>query len=180
MIKYLLSRLAHYHMVGDERVPNVIDDVNSIITELRQDLKSTNSIVYVASEANNYDEVDAHSQLLFASLKLSGLIFHNYYVLDDRNKARAKELIENASLIFLSGGDTYTQNLLFNDLNLKEYLKNFNGVVLGQSAGAMNMAENVFSAPEEIVWAKPTKFTGLGLTNINIEPHFVFGENPND
>lgn len=176
MIKYLLSRLAHYHLENEERIPNEIDDVNNIMTELKQDLKSTNSIVYIASDANNYEDTDIHSQSLFEALKLSGITFHNYYILDDRNKVRAKELILNASLVFLCGGDTYTQSLLLSEINLKDILKEYNGIVLGQSAGALNMAENVFSAPEEIIWAKPTKFTGLGLTNINIEPHFILDE----
>ena len=175
MIKYLLSRLAHYRIEEENRIPNEIDDINGIITELKQDLKNMNSIVYVAS-AKNYKETDDHAQYLFEAFKLSGLTFHNYFILDDRNKKQAKELIENASLVFLCGGDTYTQNLLFNELHLKKLLKDYDGIVLGQSAGALNMAEKVFSSPEEIIWNKPIKFKGLGLTDINIEPHFILDE----
>ena len=45
---------------------------------------------------------------------------------------------------------------------------------MGQSAGAINMAEHCFNSPEELEESEPVFFDGLGLTNINIEPHFVY------
>ena len=36
------------------------------------------------------------------------------------------------------------------------------------------MADSVFNSPEEKENSEPIYFNGLGLTNINIEPHFIF------
>ena len=44
---------------------------------------------------------------------------------------------------------TYKQHEFFIEINLKELLKNYQGLVIGQSAGALNMADKVFNSPEE-------------------------------
>lgn len=88
-------------------------------------------------------------------------------------KENARDYIENADLIFLSGGDTYIEMQFFNEIHLKELLVSFDGVIIGQSAESINMATDVFNSPEEQEDSEPIYFTGLGLTDINIEPHFV-------
>ena len=74
-----------------------------------------------------------------------------------------------------------TQNKFFNDINLKELLQNTNALILGGSAGSMNCADVVYCPPElekEVVDEKFNRFLkGIGLTNINILPHFnIFKE----
>lgn len=93
--------------------------------------------------------------------------------MDNSTISNVDEYISEASLIFLSGGDTYIQNEFFKKINLSEKIKSFNGLVIGQSAGAINMAFDAFNSPEEMEESEPLFFTGLGLTNINVEPHFV-------
>ena len=56
-------------------------------------------------------------------LALSGLNFKENVVLDNRNKDDIANVLKNSSLIFLSGGDTLQQNIFFNEINLKEYIK---------------------------------------------------------
>ena len=46
-------------------------------------------------------------------------------------------------LIILAGGHVPTQNRYFQEINLKSLLKNYQGVILGISAGTMNSAETV-------------------------------------
>lgn len=36
------------------------------------------------------------------------------------------------------------------------------------------MADKIFNSPEEQEISEPLFYEGLGLTNINIEPHFVY------
>ena len=59
-------------------------------------------------------------------------------------------------------------------------IKDFNGVVLGASGGAMNMAENVYCIPEvegeHIDKSFNRILKGLALTNINIIPHYKLFE----
>lgn len=107
-------------------------------------------------------------------MKMVGITFEEYYILDGTKVNKAKEYIENADLVFLCGGDTYNQHLFFEKINLKLLLSTYSGIVMGQSAGSINMAEYCFNSPEELEKSEPIFFEGLGLTNINIEPHFVY------
>ena len=107
------------------------------------------------------------------ALNLSGLFFDEYLVLDNRNKDNVSKILEDSSLIFLCGGNTYKQNKFFNEINLKNYIKELDCVVVGISAGAINSAKDVFNSPEEEEdLINPMYLSGLELTNINIEPHF--------
>ena len=68
------------------------------------------------------------------------------------------------------------------EIKLDEILKKYNGIVIGQSAGSMNLAKMVFSPPDNIEDFKSnreTKFSGVGLTNINIMPHMVISFDDN-
>ena len=85
---------------------------------------------------------------------------------------RAKEFVDKANLIFLSGGNTFLQSEFFKEINLKALLENYNGIVVGQSAGSINMAKDVFNSPEQSENSDPIYFEGLGLTKMNIEPHW--------
>ena len=102
--------------------------------------------------------------------------FKNYNVLNNSTKDKAKELVENADFIFLCGGHLPTQNAFFNEIGLKELLKNTNALIVGGSAGSMNCADVVYCPPELEEEIEDTNFNrylnGLGLTNINILPHF--------
>jgi dipeptidase E len=97
-------------------------------------------------------------------------------VLDGRTMHNAKNLVEEADFIFLCGGHLPTQNKFFNHINLRELIKNTNALILGGSAGSMNCADIVYCPPElEGESLDPTfnrYLKGLGLTNINILPHY--------
>ncbi len=79
-----------------------------------------------------------------------------------------------SDLIVLAGGHLPTQNTFFHKIRLPELLRDYNGVVLGISAGSMNMAEIVYAQPEEPGESGPDYqrfIPGLGLTDIQICPH---------
>ena len=109
------------------------------------------------------------------ALKLSGLYFDEYLILDNRNKTKIPEVLKDSSLIFLCGGNTYIQNQFFNEINLKEYIKELDSTIVGISAGAINFADIVFNSPEEDNdLSNPCILVGLGLTEFNIEPSFRY------
>lgn len=169
---FLTSNLKHYHKIDNKKIANKIDNTNRLVDQLKENICNYNTIVYVASDSSNIDKINEYSNLLFESLKLSGIYFKNYYILDDRTKHNATNYIKQADLIFLSGGDTYIQNEFFSIINLKYLLKEYCGVIIGQSAGSINLADNVYNSPENGYNSEPIHFSGLGLTQINIEPHF--------
>lgn len=172
MIKFLTSNLNHYHKENGNKIANEVDNTNGLVDQIKQYLKATSSILFISADSKDTEKVIQYSNLLFVALKLSVISFNEYNILYEDTKNKAKELVNKADFIFLSGGDTYIQNCFFNEINLKELLKNFDGIVIGQSAGSINMATNVFNSPEEKEESEPIYFEGLGLTELNIEPHF--------
>lgn len=170
---FFTSNTRHYHETDGKKIPNKIDNTNGIVDQIKNLIDVNNSILYIASSPDDYEKVDNYASLIFNGLKLSGIHFSEYFILDNRTKNNASEYIKKANVIFLSGGDTYIQNEFFNQIHLKELLQNFEGIIIGQSAGSINMAEFVYNSPEDGEISEPIYFNGLGLSNINIEPHFV-------
>lgn len=184
MIKFLTSNFKNYHTVAGSKVANIIDNTNGIVDQVKKYLRSNKTILFIPSSSKDKEKIKLLSDILFKSLELSGIVFENYLILDDDNKNLASKLVSQADLIFLSGGDTYIQNQFFKEIKLQELLKNYTGLIIGQSAGALNMASDVFDSPISMENSFPIHFKGLGLTDINIEPHFVldttnFDENEN-
>lgn len=102
--------------------------------------------------------------------------FTRYEVLDRRTQQYAARMIRQANFIILCGGHVPTENKFFRQLKLRERLQRWDGVMLTISAGSMNCADIVFSTPEYDGEAQDPKYKtylrGLGLTDINIIPHF--------
>ena len=175
MIRILASDFNNYEKRDGQKIAHPMDNSNGIVDQIKSSLKDYKKIVFVASNMDNsHENVLVYANILFDSMKMVGINFDEYLVLDGENRKRADEYIMNASLVFLCGGDTYKQHEFFIEINLKELLKNYQGIVIGQSAGALNMADKVFNSPEEQENSEPVFYDGLGLTNINIEPHFVY------
>ena len=182
MIKILTSQVDTYLKVDNEKVVKEISDKNKLVTNIKKYLKKNSSILFIASNKNDFEKIDMYSKLLFESLKLSGITFEEYNVLDNRTIDKTNEFVDKADLIFLSGGDTFMQNEFLKEIKLKELLENYNGIIIGQSAGSINMAKDVFNSPEQSEKSEPIYFEGLGLTKINVEPHWkmdtsLFDEN---
>ena len=173
MIRLLTSDFSNYEKINGEKITKPMSNENGIVDQLKECVKGRNKVVFVASDINSTPEKNAtYSRIFFDSMKMVDIVFDQYFVLDGTNYDKALEVIDGSDLVFLCGGDTYNQSVLFTKMNLKEILSNYSGVVMGQSAGALNMAEDVFNSPEEKEESEPIFYKGLGLTNINIEPHF--------
>lgn len=170
---FFTSNTKHYHKVNEKRLPNKIDNTNGIVDQLKQRIDENDVILFIAASPDDREKVDRYTSLIFKGFQLSGITFSEYLILDGRTKDQAKEYINRSNVIFLSGGDTYIENEFFQQLHLKELLKNFDGIIIGQSAGSINMAEYTYNSPEEGEASEPIYFEGLGLSNLNIEPHFV-------
>ena len=171
MIVILASDLKSYNKDNGNIVPTKIDNINYLVDNIKCNIKNNKGLLFIPSDMNDEERPQKNFDILVDSLKLSGVNFQNTYLLTLDNKEKLEEYISDSSLIFLSGGVTYTQHLLFEELNLSELLKKYDGLIIGQSAGAINLADNVYNSPESLE-EKNIYFKGLGLTDINIEPHF--------
>lgn len=172
----LASRLDLYSKNKDgERIAHNFGNENGILDLIKKLTPKQENFVFVASDELNYDSTDIYANITFDSFRLT-FPFSDYAILDGRTKHKAKELIENADLIFLCGGHVPTQNKFFQNINLKEIIKDSKALIIGQSAGSMNSAEIVYAQPEfegEAIDPNYKKYLhGLGLTDISILPHF--------
>lgn len=177
MIKILASDFGNYEKVNGKKITHPMSNENGIVDQLKDSLKRTTKVVFVSSDINSTPEsVSPYAKIFFDSMKMVDITFNEYLIIEGTNYDKASEYIDGADLVFLCGGDTYNQYKLFSKMNLKQTLSSYHGIVMGQSAGALNMAVNVFNSPEEKEESEPIFYEGLGLTTINIEPHFKLDE----
>ena len=170
---FLASNIGGIKKENGKRVPVKFFENNNFLKNMKESINDYNKFVIIASAPDNHEQNDYYLKLDMEVLALSGLNFKENIVLDNRNKDDIVNVLENSSLIFLSGGDTLQQNEFFKEINLKEYIKETNACIIGISAGAINSAKIVFNSPEEEKdLFNPSILEGLGLTTINVEPHF--------
>lgn len=104
------------------------------------------------------------------------LAFDKYEVLDRRTQKYAARMIRDANFIILCGGHVPTENKFFDELQLRARLRRFDGIIMGISAGTMNAADIVYASPEldgeSIDPQYKVYLRGLGLTDVNVLPHF--------
>ena len=154
----------------------VLDPSNGFIDELRNCFPENCRAVYVCSDPVRWDIMDKYTAYTYSSFVSSGFSFKNFIPLDGRNEEYAKILIGNSDMVILCGGHVPTQNRFFRKIGLREILGEYQGIVIGISAGSMNSADTVYSQPElegEALDPEYEKFLpGLGLTDTNLLPHY--------
>ena len=172
----LTSCLDMYHKDENKnRIAHTVVNNNGILDLLKSKIKKFDNFVYVASVKDNYAATDVYANVTFDSIHLT-MPFKNYIVLDGRTENKAEEIIKKADFIFLCGGHVPTQNKFFEEINLKNIINKTDALILGQSAGSMNCADVVYCPPElegeSLDKTFKRYFKGLGLTNLNIMPHY--------
>lgn len=150
-----------------------IVNTNGILDAIKKGLKHKNRVVFISTEPNNYIENDERLEFLNSSLKLSRLRFKELVVLDNRNIKNAKNILLGADFIWLGGGKILEQNKIMKKSGLKKFLhESFDGVIVGISAGSMNLCNMVYNFPEEVADLKNKNLVkGLGFFNEMIIPH---------
>lgn len=153
----------------------ILNPENGFEENLRRCLPEHPRCLFIAAAPDDYGFTDRVAEEMAACFYEAGFGFSELYKLDRRNQADAQMLIWKSDFIILSGGHVPTQNAFFQEINLKQLLKNYQGVILGISAGTMNAADRVYIQPEEpgeSVPEFPRFGAGLGITKINVLPHY--------
>lgn len=153
----------------------LLDERNGLVDRLREALPPFPQALFVSADPERFDLTCQWGADTVSAFALAGMPFRGYQVLAGCNADQAEELIAEADFIVLSGGHVPTQNAFFQDIGLAALLQDFEGTVMGISAGSMNLAETVYIQPEEEGESDPDflRFApGLGLTDINILPHY--------
>lgn len=153
-----------------------LNPANSFLDELRRVLPSPLRCVMITSAPDDREMTDRMAWEMREIFDHAGLAFDHYEVLDRRTQRHAARMIKEANFIILCGGHVPTQNKFFKQINLKAKLNKYDGVIMSISAGSMNCADIVYSSPEldgEAVDPQYMRYIdGLGITDINIIPHY--------
>ncbi len=154
----------------------ILTPANGLLRRLKEDLPPYCRCLYICSSPDRRDLNATFGADVFSAFAEAGMPFSSYQVLDNYNAGDAAWLIENSDLIVLAGGHVPTQNEFFREIGLHELLEDYDGVILGISAGSMNMAGIVYAQPEAPGETEDPDYRrfvpGLGLTGINICPHY--------
>lgn len=154
----------------------ILNDANGFVERLQEALPPNPRALFVCSDPNSHDLTCHWGADTVSAFSMAGMAFSSYAVLDGTNVDDAEFLIENSDFIVFSGGHVPTQNAFFQDIGLREMLEGFDGTVMGISAGSMNLADTVYVQPEEPGEGIDPDFEkfapGLGLTDVNILPHY--------
>lgn len=169
-MKYFLTSSPSVSMDG------AINPTNGFFENLTKALKKPVRAVFVTTYPDDIGFSDHCSVCMRKAFEEAGLMFDNYTLLDRRTAPHVAEIIADSNFLILGGGHVPSQNAFLNELGMKKLLKNYDGVVLGISAGSMNAANIVYSQPEEPGEATDKDFKrfvpGLGITDVKILPHY--------
>ena len=153
----------------------ILSPANAFIDNIRQALPENPRVLFVCADPEDHQGVCRFAAETTAAFAEAGIAFSCYHVLDGRNSRSTQALLNRSDFVILSGGHVPTQNAFFQKIHLPQLLQDFEGTVMGISAGSMNCAEWVYVQPEEPGESSPDfpRFApGLGLTEVNILPHY--------
>ena len=153
----------------------ILNPENGFAENLRHCLPEKIRCLFIASSPDEPHLTQRFGYEMASCFAEAGFLFSDFQILDRQNQADAQMLIWKSDFIILSGGHVPTQNAFFRDIGLRELLKDYQGVILGISAGTMNAADRVYIQPEEpgeSVPEFPRFAEGLGITELNVLPHY--------
>lgn len=151
MIKYLFSNIDKVNGFNEQQ-----------IKYLSKDLKTCKSILFIPGDYDK-EKYIIYKDKIINWLKSIEVSFSECYLtgLDDE--------LKSYDVIFLMGGNPINQIEIINKINLKNII-NKSKVVIGVSAGAINLSKEAIYFNDYS--KKVEMYDGIGLTDINVYPHF--------
>lgn len=169
MIYFLTSS---HCVVGETR----LNPANGFVDQLKEVLDEPFRMLVVASDPEDGEQTDQVAEDTVKLFADAGMEVSDFVVLDRRNQEDAAELVAEADFIYFMGGHVPTENAFLHEIGMRELMEEFDGVVMGVSAGSMNCADVVYAQPEEEGEATDPAFDkfplGLGITQTQILPHY--------
>ncbi len=137
------------------------------------ELNNTKSIVYIPGSLEKLEKVKTKYIPAFNQyFKNVGIEFEQVNLItSELSKEDVKKMINGASFIILMGGDPFKQRNLCEQLDILSDLKQFSGIMLGFSAGAMLMSKYIIITPCSEEYPDFHIEEGLNLDNLSIYPH---------
>ncbi|WP_145321704.1 Type 1 glutamine amidotransferase-like domain-containing protein [Paenibacillus xylanexedens] len=142
---------------------------------LDEDIKDRKSLVLISANPSidQDEQVNVADTSEWTWLNQANIVFDEYHFIDYRmQKEDAQRFIQNASVIFLCGGYPVLQKDFLMDYELSDVIKNSNAVILGASAGSLNMAAQWLSLNDTGNEVETTTiYDGIGFDQFAYESH---------
>jgi cyanophycinase-like exopeptidase len=143
---------------------------------LQGDITDRKSLAMISSNPSIYENDGATER---SWLDQAGIMFDGYHLINYQiHKKDAQTIIQNASVIFLLGGDILKLNSFLKEYELLDMIKKSSAVVMGASAGAINMSAKWLCSKnfgDEV--EKNSVYDGIGLDNFSVLSHFDLENN---
>lgn len=179
MILFLTSSPCDNNVPEGVDLPCIFNEVNGFVDRLRDALPYDGQPVNFLIIAANPDDAEGNDEMLdtfVGALEYHGIEVADAAVIDHRNAQDVAGLLYESDIVLLSGGHVPTEAEFFEEIGLDMLMPEYEGIVIGVSAGSMNCAETVYCQPEEEGESLDPDFErfipGLGLTGLNILPHY--------
>jgi len=143
---------------------------------LQEDITDRKSLAMISSNPSIYEDDGATER---SWLDQAGILFDDYHLINYRvQKEDAQTIIQNASVIFLLGGNTLNLNGFLLDYELSDSIKTSSAVVMGASAGAINMSAK-WLCSKNLGYKVETSsvYAGIALDNFSVLSHFDLENN---
>ena len=159
----------------ETQLPFILNPANRFVEYLRNCGFAHRPGVLVCADPDAHAHNDRMLREFGDALAWAGMPLSRFTVLDSRNPGQSLSCIQDAAFVMLAGGHVPTQNRFLHAVGLKAAMHDFNGTVVGISAGSMNAAQTVYAQPEETGESLDPDYDrfpeGLGLTRIQVLPH---------
>ena len=159
---------------GPDKTKYFNDEVSNVIKRM---VKNPINMVVIPADPNNFVKNDKQfygNDSVIGVFKTFKKIFPNLNIvlLDNRvSQTNGIKYLEKSNIIYLLGGNPFIQLEYLQKTKYSDIIQHTSALVMGVSAGAMNLAVNSYYSKDE-EYPESIIYKGLGLTNITIDPHF--------
>ena len=130
-------------------------------------------IVFITACPTDYQQNDEDSAGMHRMFVEYGIGFDRFCVVDARMEpADAQKRAREADCFFLMGGGACAEQMqLIRDKRIHNIVRDGPAMVLGVSAGSMNMGKTTVD-----IWESLVPYEGLGFADITMIGHFSYGD----
>ena len=151
-----------YFLTSNPCLPDfpALNPANGFVDELQKALPETCRALFISSDPDDDANLRRFAEGMERGFAEIGIRFAELSLLFRETQDECGYLLTHSDVVFLCGGHVPTQNAFFQEIDLREELRSWDGVLVGVSAGTMNCEELVY-APPEVVDGLPTLESSL-------------------
>lgn len=173
---FLTSSPCDNNVPEGEDLPCILNENNGFVEKMREEWKNDSNCLIVCAYPDSFEGNDEMGETFYKAFNYHDLSIRELWLCDHRNAEDLPQMVAQSDFIILAGGHVPTENAFFQEIGLSQLLQDFDGTVMGISAGTMNCAEVVYAQPEEPGESVDPEYKrfipGLGLTDLMVLPHY--------